>query len=401
MNRRVAVLLAAFALIAAACSGGKAEEGKAGKSEPIIIGAAVALSGPVAAFDAAPLAGLKLAIQDTNSKGGVLGRPLELVVADTKGDPDIGANAALEVLDKGAQFVVVSVDFDWGSPAARIANDNGVVAFSLGAASPRFGPVGIGPFAFTNGTGTPTQAAIMAEWAYKEKGWRTAYILSDDSIEYTKTLTQYFTERWTQLAGQKGLLGVDTFLNPDPSIASQITRIESLPQKPDFIYLPSYPPGGVTAIRQIRAAGIDLPLVGSDAYGGSYWRAAVPDLSDVFFLAYGSITGDDPDSNVNRIVSEVFKVTEHPEELTSIMLAGYSVIEAYTAAVEMADSTDPTAVRDAFESFVDVPLVVGPTTFTKDLHLALNRSMRIIQIVNGKDQFVTIFRPEKVPLPAP
>jgi branched-chain amino acid transport system substrate-binding protein len=83
----------------------------------------------------------------------------------------------------------------------------------------------------------------MAEWAYKTKGWRTGYVLLDNMISYTKSLCGSFATRWKELAGDQALLGQDTFLNSDPSIAAQVIRITSLPKPPDLIF--SVPTRGI------------------------------------------------------------------------------------------------------------------------------------------------------------
>ena len=50
--------------------------------------------------------------------GGIDGKPVKIVYADTKSDPAQGANAAIQVLEQGADMLVVSCDFDMGAPAA-------------------------------------------------------------------------------------------------------------------------------------------------------------------------------------------------------------------------------------------------------------------------------------------
>ena len=75
----------------------------------------------------------------------------------------------------------------------------------------------------------------MAEWAFNKKGWKKACVLLDNTISYTKSLCGSFAERWKEVAGEQALLGEDTFLNGDPSIAAQVTRITSLPEKPDLV----------------------------------------------------------------------------------------------------------------------------------------------------------------------
>ena len=98
----------------------------------------------------------------------------------------------------------------------------------------------------------------MAEWGYHKRGFRTAYVLLDTTIEYNKGICYGFDWMFPRLDGTT-ILGHDTFKNDDPSIASQITRIKNLPEPPDAIMLCTYVPGGASATRQIRAAGIDVP----------------------------------------------------------------------------------------------------------------------------------------------
>jgi branched-chain amino acid transport system substrate-binding protein len=69
------------------------------------------------------------------------------------------------------------------------------------------------------------------------------------------------------------VLGEDTFLNSDASIDAQITRINGLSAEPDVIMFCSYAPGGPSAIRQLRAAGIDQPIITGESMDGDYWAA--------------------------------------------------------------------------------------------------------------------------------
>src|SRR5258708_22534026 len=90
------------------------------------------------------------------------------------------------------------------------------------------------------------------------------------------------------------LAGRDTVKNNDPSIASQITRIKSLPKEPDAIMLCTMMPGAVSAIKQIRASGIKSMILNGSGVDGSYWPSAVPDLSNFYLPVQGSIYGYDP-----------------------------------------------------------------------------------------------------------
>ncbi|MCZ7665182.1 MAG: ABC transporter substrate-binding protein [Thermoleophilia bacterium] len=361
--------------------------------EPIVIGGALALSGPVSPYDLPPLAFAELAVEDLNAAGGVLGRPLQVVTADTKSDPAQGPTAALEVLDKKAVAVIVTSDFDFGSPAALTAQSKGVIAFSPGAASPKFGVQGIGPLAYTMSTGTPGEGFTIAEWAKKDKGWESAYALLDDGSEYERTTMQYFKTRWAELGG--ALAGEDKFLNADPSIASQITKMKSAP-KFDFIVISTHTPGGASAIRQIRAAGITAPIIGPSSMDGAYWLDAVPNLSDFYVLAYGSIYGDDPDPKFNEMLARYEEKTGQ-KVANGIAFTGYSVIQALAKAINTAGSTDGAAVATVIDQFKDEPFLVGPTTYTPDLHINVMRPWRIVQIQNGKPSYLATFQITEAP----
>ena len=239
-------LLAAACMIAAASfvtSGAKAQD------KPVF-GLVMSFSGWFQPIDADTIAGAKLAVDDINAAGGVLGQPIEIVEFDNKSEPPLGADGAIDVIDKGAKAILFPSDFDFGAPGAFVAQQKNVIAFSA-ASDPKFGVKGVGPLAYSVSNAGQAQGALMAEWAYNKKGWKKAYVLLDNTISYTKSLCGSFAERWKEVAGAEGLLGEDTFLNGDASIAAQVTRITSLAEKPDLVFLCSYAPGGPSAIRQI------------------------------------------------------------------------------------------------------------------------------------------------------
>ena len=365
--------------------------------DPIIIGAAIAQSGVIAPYDEGPAQAMEVAVDEINAKGGVLGKQLKIIYADTKSDIAYGATAAQDVIDKGAQMVVVTCDYDYGSAAASVADGAGLIAFSTCAGDPKFGPTGIGPNAFTMATGAPGQAVAMAEWAYNVKGWRSAYVLMDTTIAFDATWADFFKRRWAELAGADGLVGEDTFGGEDPQIASQITRIKALAKQPDFIVICSFPPGGVSATRQLRAADVKQPLLGSESWDGDFWLEGVPNLSDFYFVTYGSVFGNDPRPNVAEFFANFQKKWSHAP-VTSHAITGYSVIQAWTQAVTSAGTFDTDKVRDALQSFKDVPLLAGPTTFTADQHINMQRDLLLIEVKDGKTgNIVQVVRAEKMP----
>ena len=366
----------------------------------IVIGFAIAQSGWMNAYDGPPLKGAEMAIADFNAKGGVLGRKLRAVVSDTKSDQTEGAKAGQSVIADGASFMVVSCDYDMGAGAATVANDHKMIAISFCASDAKMGVQGIGPYAFTMSNSSLTSGASLAEWAWNKKQWHTAYLLLDTTIEYDKTICGGFKTRWLKLGGK--LLGEDTFKQDDASIASQITRAQQVGSskgKVDFMMVCSYDGGAVSAIRQIRAAGIETPLGGGDSMDGDYWAKGIPHLSDHYTGTYGSAFGDDPRPAYNEFMDRIAKANGGQRLPTSFAVTGYSVIEAFVLAIKRAGSTDSDKVLAEMNKFKNEDFVVGPTTYTPDLHINLTRPQAIMGIKDGKGYFVDLVQlPEPPPL---
>jgi branched-chain amino acid transport system substrate-binding protein len=392
MNEIKAALLAPL-LVGAFLLG----DGTARADEDVKVGFALALSGFIAPYDDGPYKAAQLAIDDINAKGGLLGKKLIAVASDTKSDVDVGAIAATDVIGKGARVIMVTCDFDFGAPAAIVAQSQNVFAFSSCAADPKFGVQGIGPNAYTLATATLTQGSILAEFAYKQANLKTAYLLTDTSGEYMKSLCASFERRFIELAGEAGIVGKDNFhgLN-DTSIAGQISRLKASPKQPDAVMFCGAGSAGASFIRQIRAAGIDLPLLAGESMDGAYWLGAVPDLSNFYVLAYGSAFGNDPDAKINDFTTRfTAKFGEQPA--TSHALTGYSVIEAWALAVERAGSFDTDAVRAELDKLKDEPFLAGKTSFSPEAHINLDRPMLVFKIVNGKHEPIGRFSSEVIP----
>ena len=273
------VALAALSLVAAGCGGDDDSGGdgaaSSGSKEPITIGFSIAKTGFLAAYDGPPRTAAEIAINEINEKGGIDGRKLEIVESDTKSDQNQGSNAAIEVLDKGADVLVVSCDFDYGGPSAREAQKRGILSMSTCAGSLKFGPLGIGPLAFSMGAPGVSQGAAPAEWAYEEKGWRKGYVLVDKAIAFDVENCEGASERWKTLGGE--IVGTDSFQFEDTSISSQVTRLKAANPQPEVLFLCSSQPALAKALRQIRAAGIDTPIVSGGSFDGDYWKNAVPE----------------------------------------------------------------------------------------------------------------------------
>ncbi|MEZ5868058.1 MAG: ABC transporter substrate-binding protein [Defluviimonas denitrificans] len=356
------------------------------QDDRVVVGFATAESGFMQAYDKPAQDAAMIRIKEINEAGGLLGKQIEVVNADTKTDRAEGAKAGLTVIDEGADLVVVSCDYDFGAPAALAAESQGLVSFFLCAESIKAGIQGVGPHSFSASVLAAVQGATMAQWAYEKKGARNFYRLLDTWTEYNKGICDGFDWAMPQLSEAK-LVGEDTFKNEDASIAAQITRIKSLPEEPDAIMLCTMMPGAVSAIKQIRAAGINSMILNGSAVDGSYWLSAVPDLSNFFVPVQGSVYGDDPNADVTTFNAK-YKETTGGDPSTQYTYPGYVMIDVWAKAVERAGTTEADAVVAELEKMNGEPTLFGPRTFTPELHHQNKARYLIVETTGGKPAVV-------------
>jgi branched-chain amino acid transport system substrate-binding protein len=334
---------------------------EAAEKEPLIIGAVFNQTGWMAAYDGPPRTAAFLAVDVLNKRGGIMGRPVELIELDGHTDPATVGNAARQLIEQGAEIIIAPCDFDIGAPASQAAQEAGLVGTSLCASSPLYGSEVLGDMQFTASVWNNTMAAGAAEWAYNEQGWRTAAVLTDTSIEYTQSLGDLFKEHWEALGGE--IVLDDTYVAGDQDVSAQVQRILDLDKEPDVVYVSGINPDLASALRQARSAGIETPLMGGDTYDDpELWAALGPELgNDIYFATHawlGPEAGDDMKEFL-KLHEEMYG--EPPEAGFAAM--GWDVVMVYAQAIEHAGTTEGAAVADAMEE-LEFDLLSGNMNWT-------------------------------------
>jgi branched-chain amino acid transport system substrate-binding protein len=336
-------LLIMLSMLITACGGAQQKA----EAKPILIGGALALTGINAPIDEPAMRGIELAVDELNAKGGILGRKVEFVNLDSKSDPVTSSNVGVQLVERGANAIIPAADFDMGGPACREAQKAGIVCISTTASSPLFGSEALGDKVFTLSMWNTTMGAATAEFAYKEKGWKKVWVVTDTFIDYTKSLSRYFIEQFNSLGGK--VLFEDTYTQGAQDFSAQLARIQASPEKPDFIYISSYMPDLGTIIRTIREAGINLPIVGGDTYDDpGLFEAVGPDYgNEIYFDTHGFLSPDSNPRVADFIAAYKAKFGKDPEAVW--IIPGYDVIYVLAKAMEKAGTTDGAAVAKAME----------------------------------------------------
>ncbi len=363
----------------------------------IKIGLAVASSGWLQAYDDNSTKMVKLWIDDINAEGGLLGKKVTYVVVDTKSDRAEGAKAGQALAAKDVDLIFVSGDYDFGAPAALQAEKAGIISAFFGASDPKAGVLGVGPLSFTTGVAGQVEGATLAEWAVKEKNLTKGFLLLDNSIEYNKSVCAGYEWNIGRVGGT--LVDSDAFRNDDLLISSQVTHLSNAIRDKgvDHVMLCSYTPGGASAIKQIRNAGIDLPVLAATAMDGTYWLDSVPDLAN-FYVPVQAVAGNDARPEVQALTKRYIDANgEAPT--TQYAYPAYPFLDLWAQAVRTVGSTEGELVAKQLETLSEAPTLMGPRTFTDKLHIQVQMPLVITELTGGTQQVVGDYQISE-PIPA-
>lgn len=383
----VAMLVLLVAVGLAGCGGGGATTSSGGLPKEIVIGADIGETGYLAPYDA-NIAAIEQLVEETNAKGGIDGRKIRVVKADNHSEPQQSPIAARKVIEEGADVLILSNEVVTAAAAAPLAEENDLLNFTMAANEPGFGPPTTGHLSFSAGPSLLSEASARATFLYR-KGIRHPFLLEDTSIVLGHEDCGAFRQSFEHLGGQ--IAGSAEFKNEDPSIATQISKVKE--SGADAIMLCSYPPGGASAIKQIRAAGIWVPMAVSAGFDGTFWLKGIPKLGKVYVTVNGSAY--DP---TNQATATLFKRLEAAgvnTDVSSTLLASYAAGQLIIDAIRETDSVDGRVLADALEAKPH-ETIVGKVEYSPDDHYP-TRVWPVYEFANGKPRLVTEIAPKFVP----
>jgi branched-chain amino acid transport system substrate-binding protein len=394
--RKLLVVIVIISLSLIGCNSGQTNS-QAVEQGPILIGGALCATGIQAYLDEPGIKGAQLAVEELNKKGGILGRKVEFVNIDGQSDPKLVEKAAEELVKQGAVAIIAPADFDFGSPASKVAQRAGLVGISTAASSPLYSSTVLGDKQFTLSMWNTTMGAAAAEYAYKDRGWKTVYVVTDDFISYTTSLSQYFIAHFKSLGGT--VLSEDHYTQGNGDFSAQLARIQALETQPDFLYVSSYMPDLAMIIQTIDDAGINLPIVGGDSYDDpGFFSALGPKYGNNVFFVTHSWMGPEATQDMGRFLKLYEAKYGMPPE-TSFVATGWDVIMVLAQAMEKAKTTDGTEVAKAMES-IEFNLLTGKLKWsTADKGHEPNIEAALVQLQNGKPSFIGWGKPENLPAP--
>lgn len=351
-------------------------------ADTIKIGAVLPLTGDVATFGQSTKNGIQLAVDETNKKGGILGKKIEIVYEDDQNTPSSSANAGQKLINNDNVIALIgSVTSKCSIALGPIANSSKIPMISSDSTNPKVTQAG--EYVFRACFIDPFQGTVLAKFATEDLKAKTAAALYDVGNDYCKGLAEFFQNGFTKAGGK--MVASLTYNSGDQDFNAQLTKIKDL--NPDVVLLPDYYNKVGLISKQARQMGIKATFLGGDGW----------DSPDLFKVGGSAVNGGyfsnhySPDDTSPKVVefrkNYEAKYGSTPDALAALAYDGAIIM---FSAIQKAGSTDGAKIKDALKA-TNLQVVSGTVTFDKDRNPI--KDAVIIKTQDGKQIFVKKVKP--------
>ncbi|NPV69355.1 MAG: ABC transporter substrate-binding protein [Firmicutes bacterium] len=354
------------------------------KDDVIKIGYTGPLSGDAAAWGQQEKMGITLAEEEINAKGGVLGKKIQVVQYDDRGDKVEVVNVVRRLINQDNVVAIVGENMSSMSLAmAPVVEEAKVAAISTMAIHPSVtqpAPDQVRKYFFRVSFTSPVEGGGVA-WAAGEKlKAKKVAVIYDVSQDYSKTLLGVFKEKFPKWGGQ--IVAEETIKGGEEDFKAILTRVKA--KNPDLIALTIYYKEAALIIKQARDLGIKAPFVGGGGLDSDdFVKIGGKATEGTYIVTHWS--PEDP-SPKNQEFRKAFKAKWNVEPDCNAA-AAYDALYIIVDSIKRAGKADREAVRDQIEATRDFPAVTGAITFDPKTHNPKLHPV-LLQVKDGKFAFI-------------
>jgi branched-chain amino acid transport system substrate-binding protein len=353
-------------------------------AQGIQIGFYGALTGPTATFAISGRNGVRLAVEELNRAAGVLGKRVDLLVEDDRGEAAEAASVVSKLITRDHVVALIGEQASSRTlAAAPIAQSYRVPMIAPSSTNTEVTKKG--DYIFRVCFIDPYQGEAMATFARRTLGAKTAALLVDVRSDYSVGLAKAFRSHFEARGGR--VVSELKYAEGDSDFSAQITALAANP--PDVLCIPGYYTDAGLIARQARALRLPSVLLGADGWDS-------PKLAEIggeaiegaYFSNHYSV--DDPSPQARKFVADYEKTYGAAPD--SIAALSYDAVYLIADAIRRAGSTDGKRVRDALAETKDYPGVTGTITMDADRNPV--KPVFILKVEGGKFRLVEAISPE-------
>ncbi len=342
-------------------------------------GLAMPLTGGQATYGNDQVKAAQWAVEEINKKGGVNGKPLEMIVLDTQADPQVGIQSVNRLISVDKVPVFITAWSGVVKAVAPIANDNKVVELSVGANSPDISQ--LGDYVYTTFPLADVDIRAVANYSAKDMGKKKAAVLFINNETGLGSATVY-RDTFTKAGGQ--VVAYEAYDQKATDFTGPLLKIRAA--NPEIIHLQGLVAESPQVIAQARQLGITVPIT---SYSGIYNQKLIEQLGaaaeNVIATSLAPGVEDSPlvKDYVDRWVKEVGRApnglpyTQYLYDTPALVTAVFSSLDKKGIAPTGENFRKEMLAIKTF----DLPLT-GKVTFSED-H-TVNKPVYLVEVKNGK-----------------
>jgi branched-chain amino acid transport system substrate-binding protein len=377
ISRRLFTLgLSALAATALACGGGCGK-----KSDDILVGAFLSLSGADSTFGTDTRAGIELAVDEINAKGGIKGKKVKVLYEDDKSTTQEASQKVRQLIDRDKVVAILGeVASSRSLAGGLIANTSKVpmITPSSTALEVTQGREWVFRTCFTD----DQQGQVAARFVKNELKKSKVGVFYTAQDTYSSGLAKSFRDEFKKLGGE---VVVDKgYPKDETNFRTFLSELKAA--NPEIIFVPNYYKDMVLIARQAKEAGI----AGSMFVGGDGWDSsnlvdgAGAELEGAFFTNH--YAPDVPWPNSKKFL-ETYKAKHKGQDPPALAAQGYDAASMLFDAMGRAPDVTPAAIRDAIAQTKDFQGATGKLTIDKDRNA--NKPVVVVQIQDKKFRYKT------------
>jgi branched-chain amino acid transport system substrate-binding protein len=390
MKKRLLAAALAATMVAASVTGcaqsgdaGSQGSGDAAGGDTVKIGGLAPLTGNVSVYGIATNNGIKLAVDEINKAGGVLGKKIEYVPYDEKGDAIEAVNAYNKLVqDDKVVALIGDVTSKPTIAVAQKAVKDGLPMITATGTAADITKAGDNVFraCFID----PYQGELMAAYAARKLNAKTAAIIYDNGDDYSTGVANAFEEA----AKSEGITitNKEAYQSGAMDFKTQLTKIKA--SNPDVVMIPVYYSDVALIAVQAKDIGLKAKLLGADGWDGVLEKIDKSNqdaVKDCYFCSQYSAESTDPKlQDFLKKYKETYKADPN-----MFAVLGYDAMGMMAAAINKAGSTDSDKIISALKA-LEYKGLTGNTTFDENRNPV--REAVITTITDGKYKFVENFK---------
>jgi branched-chain amino acid transport system substrate-binding protein len=329
---------------------------KAQQREYITIGALLPLTGDSSDEGIRALNGLQLARKEINESGGVLGKALDIIVLNDRGDEEYIVQQYNALKEKGVAAIIGSSYSNVTMALAVAAEKDGIPVISPTATNPDItkGRPNVFRAIFID----DYQAQAMARFAYHSLGARTAVVLKNTDENSYGHITEPFAESFIADGGR--IIAVEHYA-PTDDFAAILGKYAASP--PDFLYCPENYLPAAHLVNAAHALGLHQTyLLGTDAWDGLLTYVYQPEAMEHTYYS-APFCFDDKDEIVAQFVRNYF--TSFSQMPLTGSATAYTCVYILAEAIKKAGNTESGDIIGAIKSN-ELDMITGRIKFDEN-----------------------------------